>query len=132
MKFKPKGKIAAAAVAAAAVAAILAAQWLGFAVTRSALRVGYVGGGGRDGWSGSYVLLHGVMRRTVHPQGGTLRIEARTDGGTLSIRVEDGNGGVVFERRDAGTGSYETPVSGAVTVRVEGDWHRGSFRIGAP
>ncbi|MCI8916737.1 MAG: hypothetical protein HFF26_08755 [Oscillospiraceae bacterium] len=132
MKCKPKHKMAVVLITVAAVAAIFAAQYFGLATARSALRVGYIGSGGRSSWSASYVLLNGVMRRSVHPDGGSLHIETRTDGGALSIQVEDQDGGIVFEQSDVGTASYDIPVPGAVTVQVEGDWHRGSFRIGAP
>ncbi len=132
MKCKPKHKMAVVLITVAAVAAIFAAQYFGLAATRSALRVGYIGSGGRSSWSASYVLLNGVMRHSVHPDGGSLHIETRTDGGALSIQVEDRDGGIVFEQSDVGTASYDIPVPEAVTVQVEGDWHRGSFRIGAP
>lgn len=131
MNWKPKGKIAAVLIAAAAVAAILAARHLGFATTRSALRVGYVGSAGRSGWSASYVLLDGAMEHRIHPDGDTLHMEARTDSGTLSVRVEDGEGVVVFEKRDMGSASYDVPVTGPVWVRLEADRHKGGFQIAA-
>ena len=129
MKWKPKGKIAAVLIALAALAAVIAAQYLGFATTRSALRVGYVGSAGPDGWSAGYVLLDGAMEHRIHPDGDTLHMEARTDSGTLSVRVEDGEGVVVFEKRDMGSASYDVPVTGPVWVRLEGDRHKGGFRI---
>lgn len=129
MKWKPKGKIAAVLIALAALAAVIAAQYLGFATTRSALRVGYVGSAGPDGWSAGYVLLDGAMRHRIHPEGDTLHIEARTDGGSLSVRVEDEEGGVLFEEEDLGGASYDVPVTGPVWVRLEGDRHKGGFRI---
>ncbi len=129
MKRKAKGAIPAILIAAAAVAAILAARAMGFATTRSALRVGYIGGGGRDSWSGSYILLDGTMRRRVHPKGEALHIEVRTEGGALSVVVEDGDGGVLFQEEDAGTASYDVPVDGAVLIRLEAERHKGGFQI---
>ena len=53
MKCKPKHKMAVVLITVAAVAAIFAAQYLGLAATRSALRVGYTDSGGRSSWSAS-------------------------------------------------------------------------------
>ena len=128
MKYKPKGRKAVVITVIVVVILAAAASWSGFASTRSALRVGYVGQQGWDSWWGRYMLLSGAMEKSLHPDG-ALHVEVSTESGNISIEIRDGDGNVIFDEDKMGTASYDVEASGRVSVRIEADRHKGSFSI---
>lgn len=129
MKYKPKSKKSLILIVLVAVVAIIIAKALGFASTRTATRIGYVGHEGWSAWTGSYTLLNGTMEKSVHPKGDNLHIAVETKEGTISIEVKDVDGNVFFDENNIGTTSFDLGVSGKVVVRIVADHHQGSFAI---
>ena len=126
MKHKPKSVIL---IIVLTVIGILVARALGFASTRTATRIGYIGNEGWSTWSGSYTLLDGTMEKSVHPKGDDLHITVETEEGTISIAIKDADGNMIFDENNIGTTSFDAEVSGKVTVRIIADHHKGSFAI---
>lgn len=129
MRHRPKSMRSMLLAVAVLAVVLLGARWMGLATTRSALRVGCIESGGWDRWSARYVSLHGMMERTIHPDG-TLNIAVETEEGVLSMTIRDQDGGVIFRQDDMGTEEHSVAASGRVTVRVEADHHKGSFSVG--
>lgn len=131
MKVRPKtlkGTVLLMLVIAAAVVAVCVISGTSI---RSAARIGYVGSERRSSWSGKYVSLDGTMRKKLHPKSDCLHIEVETRSGSLSIEIKDGLGKVIFDEDNIGTESFDIPVSGTVSIRLEADKHQGSFQIGS-
>lgn len=131
MKVKPKNAKSAILLIVIIVGAILAMRYFNIGAPRSALRVGYVGNEGWSSWTAKYTTLDGNMQRTLHPKDDVLHIEVETEKGTLSIEIKDSNGTVIFDEDNIGTQSYDIEVSGKITVRIDADNHKGSFKIGS-
>ncbi len=130
MKRKPatmKGKILLTAVI---LGIILLLGMFDIGSVRSGIRIGYVGKEGRSSWSGQYVSLDGFMKKTLYPKDDRLHIEVETDSGSLSIEIKDRFGKVIFDENDIGTQSFDVPVSGKISIRIDADKHQGGFRIG--
>lgn len=103
----------------------------GIAHSRSATRIGYVGNDGWSSWNGTYKLLDGKMRRTLHfdsPQ--NIALETKTESGTLSIDIQDASGNAIFSKSNIGTASQSISVDGNIVVTISADKHCGSFSIG--
>ena len=113
-----------------AVIAIFVFQKLDFVAVRSGTRIGYIGNEGWSSWSGSYISLDGMMRKSIHPKGDVVHVEVKTEAGTISIEMKDTHGDVIFKQDNIETSSFDVKVSGKVTIRIEADHHRGSFDIG--
>ncbi len=131
MKFKPKDKKTTSIILIVAAVAIGIAYFTGFASTRTATRIGYFGHEGWSSWSGSYVILNGTMKKTLHPNGEVLNVGVVTKSGTISIEIKDADGNVIFDEGNIGTETFNVDVSGKVSVRIEADNHKGSFSIGS-
>ncbi len=129
MRWKPKNKRTTIVILLVALAAVILAKSLGFANTRSATRIGYVGHEGRSSWSGSYALLHGTMKKSIHPAGDVLKVEVQTESGDISLEIRDAGGEALFEKEGLATGAFEVAVSGKVTVWIRAVNHRGGFSI---
>lgn len=130
MNFKPKDKKRTIIILIVAAVAIGIAYFTGFASTRTAMKIGYLGHEGWSSWSGSYVMLNGPMKKTLHPNGEVLNVTVVTKSGTLSIEIKDVDGNVIFDEDNIGTKTYNVDVSGKVSVRIKADNHKGSFSIG--
>lgn len=129
MKVKPKSVKTTILILAVAAAAIFIAKVFGFASTRSATRIGYVGNEGWNSWSGRYVMLDGTMEKSVHPKGDRLHIVVETNEGTISIQIKDDQGSMLFDEENIGTESFDVETSGKAVVRIKAKGHRGSFDI---
>lgn len=116
--------------AAVLIAAMTAARELGFASTRSGMRIAYAGTETRTVWIGRYALLDGTFEKSLYPDG-TLSITVETDGGTIAMKITDQDGNVLYQREDMETGSFNVEASGRVTVRIEAARHKGSFVLEA-
>lgn len=129
MKHKPKSTKSVILIIALTVIGILIAKTLGFASTRTATRIGYIGNEGWSTWSGFYTLLDGTMEKSVYPKGDNLHIAVETEEGTISIAIKDADGNMIFDDNNIGTTSFDAEVPGKVIVRIIADHHKGSFAI---
>ena len=129
MKVRPKSIKATVFIIAIAVIAMIAAKFFGFSSTRSATRIGYIGNEGSSSWSGSYIKLDGTMEKTIFPDGNALSIAVKTESGSISIEIKDTDNNVIFDKDNIGTETFQTAVSGRVTVTIKADDHKGSFNI---
>ena len=129
MKFKPKSAKSAILIVVIVLAIIAVSQFLGLGTFRSGTRIGYVGNEGWHSWSGRYTLLNGTMRHTIGPDGDKLVVTVETESGVISIEIKDADGNVIFDEDNIGTTTFDVAVSGKVTVRIDADNHKGSFKI---
>lgn len=129
MRCRPKSKKANLVILVIGLIAILAAGVCGFASTRSAMRIGYVGSEGWSNWSGRYMMLDGTMQKSIHPDGDTLHVAVETKSGAISIEIRNADGTVIFEEENMETTSFDVQASGKVVVRITADNHKGSFQI---
>lgn len=109
---------------------VAGANYMGFASTRSGLRVGYVGTETRGGWTGRYALLDGTMEKQLYADG-TLSVTVETREGSIAMEITDRDGNVLYHGEDMGTASFQLEASGRVTVRVTAQRHKGSFALEA-
>ena len=130
MKRKPATMKGAILLTAVILGIVLLLGIFGFGSVRSGVRIGYVGKEGRSSWSGQYLSLDGFMKKTLHPKGDRLHMEVETDSGSLSIEIKDSLGNVMFDEDDIGTQSFDFPVSGKVSIRIDANRHQGGFWIG--
>lgn len=107
-----------------------ATRWMDFFSVRSGTRIGYVGKESRSSWSGSYISLDGMMKKSIYPKGDVLHVEVNTESGTISMEITDTHGNILFEKDNIETSSFDVEVSGKVKIRIEADHHKGSFDIG--
>jgi len=130
MSVKPKGKIGIIFLIIAILVGVIVSYSMGFAHSRSAVRIGYIGNNGWDNWSGRYERLDGKMRRTLHfDSNEEIRIETTTASGILSVELQDTSGNVIFSKSNMGTASHNVTVSGKTVVTIIADDHSGSFDI---
>ncbi len=129
VRIQPKGAKGVILVVVIIAAAVIVGMLTGFASTRTALKIGYVGNNGWSSWSGSYITLDGNMKKTIHPSGDTLDISVKTKSGKISIEIRDSGGNLIFDENDIGTKSFSVGVSGSVTAFIEAEDHKGSFSI---
>ena len=130
MSVKPKGKTGFIFLALAILIGVIVTYSSGVAHSRSATRIGYIGNNGWSNWSGTYELLDGKMRRTLHfdsPE--YIKLETRTESGKLSVEIQDTAGNIVFSKIDIGTATYDVAVDGNIVITISADKHRGSFSI---
>lgn len=131
MSVKPKGLSGIIFLILAIVVGVVVAYSSGIAHSRSATRVGYIGNNGWDSWSGTYELLDGKMRRTLHFDGTKyIDIDAKTENGVLSVEIQDVAGNVIFSKSNIGTASHSVSVNGNIVITISADKHSGSFKIG--
>lgn len=99
--------------------------------TGSGLRLGWSERKSLDFWEASYVYYDGWRQQTVNWNGeaGVLYAEIRTESGTMDITVTDETGNALFFRENAGTDSFEIPISGTVTVHLSADGHKGGVAL---
>lgn len=119
-------------LALAAVLVILfAGYFLGLTSRGSGLRVGYSDSFTGNTWEARYLLLTGFRERTVNVAGETamLHVKITTDGGTVDLAVKDMAGNTVFYQESIPTSSFDIEIPGAVTVRITGGDHSGSFSL---
>lgn len=118
-----------------AIMAILAAGLLILAVYQtgsfqSAVRIGFVSGGGLEEWSASYSMLDGFLSRKLYPQEeDSYRIEIHTESGSISVEMIDKDGNIFFSEYDMPSGSFPVTLNGTTKVKITADHHRGSFAI---
>ncbi|MBP1542491.1 MAG: hypothetical protein J6A16_00225 [Oscillospiraceae bacterium] len=130
MSIRPKGKAGYIFLAIAIVIGIAVACYSGIAHSRSATRIGYIGNNGWDSWNGTYQLLDGNMKRTLHFNSNDhIILETATSGGSLSIKIQDTQGNTIFSKNNMETGSHDITVSGNVIITISADKHSGSFSI---
>lgn len=129
MKLKPKNLKASIFIASIVLAFAAIFFVLGFGTFSSGTRMGYVGKDGLHEWSGRYASMDGTMRHTLRPQGDTLTIDVETKSGTISIQINDTEGNTIFDEKEIGTETFHVEVSGKVSIRIEAEHHRGSFKI---
>ena len=130
MSVKPKGKIGIIFLIAAIVVGIIVTYSTGFAHSRSAVRIGYIGNNGWDNWSGRYDRLDGKMRRVLHfDSGEEITVETTTSSGTLSIEIQDTTGNIIFSKSNMETALHNVTVNGKVVITITADDHSGSFKI---
>lgn len=80
-------------------------------------------------WSCQYYFCDGPLQKDLSVEGTVLCIETETKSGTISMEVQGEDGEILFHEEDMGTGSFELPVSGPVTVYVGTEDHKGGFKI---
>lgn len=132
MSIKPKGKIGIIFLALAIIVGVVVTYSSGIAHSRSATRIGYIGNNGWDSWSGTYDLLDGKMKRTLHFDSNEyINLETKTESGALSIEIQDTAGNVIFSKSDIETASHGISVNGNIVVTISADKHKGSFAIKA-
>lgn len=129
MRFKPKSLKTTVIILIIGILAAVLASRIGFASTRSATRVGYVGNEGWRSWSGRYLLLNGTMQKTIHPKDGTVHVEVETESGIFSMTVKDPEGNVLFQKSEMETASFDLEVPEKIVVRITAESHKGSFFI---
>ena len=121
MSVKPKGKIGIIFLIIAILVGVIVTYSTGFAHSRSAVRIGYIG---------RYERLDGKMRRTLHfDSNEEIRIDTTTASGKLSVEMQDTSGSVIFSKSDIGTASHSVTVSGKTVITITADNHSGSFKI---
>lgn len=127
MSIKPKGLFGIIILVAAIVVGVVVAYSSGIAHSRSATRIG---NNGWDNWSGTYELLDGKMRRTLHfGSSKNINLQPKTESGTLSIEIQDETGNVIFSKSNIGTASHSISVNGNVVVTISANNHCGSFSL---
>lgn len=130
MKVKPQNAKTTLIIVGVALLLAIYAHFNGFASTRTATRVGYVGNEGAKSWSATYTLLDGTMQRTLNlGSSSTLHIEAKTESGKISFKIKDKDGKLIFSKDDVGNDSYDVTTNGKTTVIITADNHKGSFNI---
>lgn len=130
MKIKPQSTKMTIIILGIALLLALYAHFNGFASTRTATRIGYVGNEGSKSWSATYTLLDGTMQRTLNTDSSNiLHIEAKTENGKISFKIKDKDGKLIFSKDDVGSDSYDVTTNGKTTVIITADNHKGSFNI---
>lgn len=130
MRYKPKYKKTTVIILIVGILAAVLASQLGFASTRSATRIGYVGNEGWRSWSGSYFFMDGTLQKTIHPKDGTVHVEVETESGTFSMTVKDPEGNILFQGSEMQTTSFDLEVPEKIVVRITAKSHKGSFSVG--
>ena len=104
---------------------------IGFASTRSGLRMGWTESSTRDHWSATYSFHDGYVQRTVNSDADptVLEIEIISSSGEIGMTVTDENGNVIFDERGIETSSFEIEISGKVIIKITGKDHKGSFSL---
>lgn len=129
MRYKPKDKKTTVILLIVGILAAILAARVGFAGTRTATRIGYMGNEGWRSWSGRYFLLDGTMQKTIHPKEGTIQITVETESGAFSMTVRDPEGNILFQESEMQTASFDLKVPEKIIVRITADGHKGSFSI---
>lgn len=129
MRYKPKDKKTTVMIVVIALLASVIAVRAGFASTRSATRIGYVGNEGWSSWSGRYFRLNGTMEKAIHPKGSTIHVAVETESGTFSMEIRDREGNVLYQGSGMETSAFDVEVPEKIVVRIVADSHKGSFSI---
>ncbi len=129
MRFKPKDKKITVIILIVGILAAVLASRAGFASTRTATRIGYVGNEGWRSWSGKYLLLNGTMEKSIHPKNGAVRIAVETESGSISMTIKDSEGTILFQKSNMQTGSLDLETPEKIVIRITAESHKGSFAI---
>jgi len=96
----------------------------------SATKMMYVSNAGRDHWHAEYQYLDGYMQRNLWmEEDDVLKVSIETIEGEIDLIIKDSEGNVIFSEKAIETKEFEVEASGKVTVRIEGDKHKGSFEF---
>ena len=96
----------------------------------SATKVMYFSNAGRDHWSAEYQYFDGYMQRNLWmEEDAVLKVSIETIEGEIDLTIKDSEGNVIFSEKAIETKEFEVEASGKVTVRIDGDKHKGSFEF---
>lgn len=94
----------------------------------SATKMMYVSNAGRDHWHAEYQYLDGYMQRNLWmEEDDVLKVSIETIEGEIDLIIKDSEGNVIFSEKAIETKEFEVEASGKVTVRIDGNDHKGSF-----
>ena len=94
----------------------------------SGTKVMYFSNAGRDHWSAEYQYFDGYMQRNLWmEEDDVLKVSIETIEGEIDLTIKDSEGNVIFSEKAIETKAFEVKASGKVTVRIDGNDHKGIF-----
>lgn len=97
---------------------------------RSGTRLMFISNEGRDYWKAQYQYFDGYMQRNLWmEENDVLKVSIETEEGQIDIEIKDSDGNIIFSEDAVQTKEFEVNVSGKITIRLDGEEHKGKFVI---
>lgn len=97
---------------------------------RSGTRLMFFSNEGRDYWKAEYKYFDGFMQRNLWmEENDVLKVAIETEEGQIDIEIKDSDGNIIFSEDAVQTKEFEVNVSGKITIRLDGEEHKGKFVI---